>query len=392
MSEVNHSERAHSPIGASSSKRWFECPASIPLSEGVEQTTSVYAEEGTAAHELAEYCLKEELDAIHGIGLEFNGFRVDMEMAEAVQVYLDAVRDRVSGNSEVMVEERFTIDWIDPELFGTNDCLIIDHVEGKITIMDYKHGRGVPVEAVNNTQLLYYALGAIRELDNIFNVDLVIVQPRCDHPEGPVRVWETDVEELMAFEETLKEKVELVRKVQKYAKEGGPNVYEYAKSGNHCHFCPASGFCDKLRNKSYELAQVSFQDETVQPPAPETLTAEEISRVLEHGDIIENWIKSVRQYAHQAAEAGTKVPGMKLVKKRANRKWKDDKEAEDSLSMLLEDTQLYKKSLISPAQAEKILGKGTVDNLVTTPDNGTQLVKDTDKRPAVVSAVEMFDL
>lgn len=391
MSEVNHSDRAHSSIGASSSKRWFACPASVPLSEGVESKTSVYAEEGTSAHELAEYCLEEELDAVHGIGLEFNGFKVTTEMAEAVQVYLDAVRSRMSEDCELIIEERFDLKDIHPDAFGSNDAFILDHVRGKLTVLDYKHGQGIPVEVTGNTQLLYYALGGIQGYDNIFEVDLVIVQPRCDHPDGPVRVWETDVEELMAFKDQLKEATQRVDKAREVARQNPPSVYDYAESGDHCHFCPASGFCNKLRSKSYEVAQVSFDDETINPPSPESLTAEEISKVLRHSDILEKWVKAVRAHAHQAVEMGEEIPGMKLVKRRANRKWKDEAEASESLGMLIEDEKLYKRTLITPAQAEKILGKGTVDNLVTVPDNGTQLVKDTDKRPSVVSAVELFN-
>jgi hypothetical protein len=392
MSEVNHTDREHSPIGASSSKRWFECPASIPLSENVEQTTSAYAEEGTAAHELAEYCLVEDLDACHGLGLEFNGYVVTQEMAEAVQVYLDAVRERITDQCDVLVEDKFHLHWIDEECFGSNDCCIIDHEKGRITVLDYKHGQGVAVEAENNTQLLYYALGAFNGFNQIYEVHLVIVQPRCPHEKGPVRVWETNIDELERYEEELKERVTKVREVQKIARDEPPKVYDYAKAGDHCHFCPANGFCHKLRDKSYEVAEVHFADETIEPLAPELMTAEEISKVLTHAKTLEGWIKAVRSYAHNAVENGESVPGMKLVKKRGHRKWTNEKEAIDTLDMLLTEKEMYTKKLISPAQAEKIVGKETIDKLTTKPETGTQLVPETDKRPAVTPAVELLEI
>lgn len=387
MSEINHKDRAHSKIGASSSERWFNCPASVPLSTDVVQSTSFYAEEGTCAHELAEYCLEHELDAVHGVGLEFNGIQATLEMAEAVQVYLEAIRSRCTDDTELIVEEKFYLDWIDEDLFGSNDCCIVDHAKGKITILDYKHGRGKVVEAYENPQLMYYALGALKGYENIFSVDLVIVQPRAEHPDGPVRVWETDVERLQKFEVELKEAVKRVREAEK-----SKDKYVFASSGAHCQFCPASGFCEKLRNQSYEVAMVEFEDEIVDPISPENLTPEQLTKVLTHASIIESWLKAVRAHAHAQAEKGVTIPGMKLVKARANRKWKDESQVISDLGMILDDDSLYTKKLISPAQAEKILGKGSVNELTEVPDKGTQLVSENDKRPAVQTAIDMFDL
>jgi len=388
MSEINHKEREHSPIGASSSKRWFSCPASVPLSEGVEQASSPYAEEGTAAHELAEYALAEDLDAVHGVGLTFNNHKATVEMAEAVQVYVDAVRERmVHEDDELYLEEKFYLDWIDKELYGSNDACIVSHKEGKLIVMDYKHGRGVPVEAKENPQLMYYALGAMRGLEGIFAIELVIVQPRCDHPEGPIRSWEITPERLEQFEEELKQRVKEVRKAQ-----NAKDPYKYAASGDHCRFCPASGFCKALRDKSYEEAMVEFDsvDDSASLPSVDTLTPEQLVRVMEHADLIEKWLKGVREYAKLQADTGHTLPGFKLVKKRANRQWSNEDEVIAEFEDMFGDS-IYTKKLKSPAQIEKIVGKGNVDSLTTIPDNGTSLVKETDKRPAVrPAAIEDF--
>jgi len=250
VSEINHSNREHSDLGASAAERWFACPASIPLSVGVEQETSIHAEKGTAAHELAELTLLENNEAIDHTGQMYNDITVTTEMAEAVQVYVDEVRRRAGEEGEVTVEERFSLDWIDPELFGTNDCSILSPL-GKLTVLDYKNGRKL-VEVVNNPQLLYYALGAARGLE-ITSVELVIVQPNGDHPDGPIRAWTTTPERLREFEVELKERVKVVNKARAYktAKEVNEIFYDaFAEAGDHCTFCKAAGFCETLRNKS----------------------------------------------------------------------------------------------------------------------------------------------
>ena len=45
----------HAILGASSSHRWLVCTPSVRLEERFPSHTSVFAEEGTFAHELCEY-------------------------------------------------------------------------------------------------------------------------------------------------------------------------------------------------------------------------------------------------------------------------------------------------------------------------------------------------
>lgn len=384
MSEINHSERAHSALGASSAKRWFACPASIPLSEGVEQETSEAAERGTAAHELAEAVLVDGDQAIDHTGMIYNEFPVTTEMAEGVQVYVDEVRKRAGETGEVTVEQRFSLDWIDPELFGTNDCAIYSET-GVLTILDYKNGRGI-VEAVNNPQLLYYALGAARGIE-VSEVRLVIVQPNADHPDGPVREWIVKPEKLVEFEKELIDKVAQVNTARVIA-----DKYSMAEAGDHCTFCPAAGFCEKLRNKSLEVAKADFSEPVVEVKLPlaAAMTPEELSRAYEYSGMIENWIKSVKTYAESQAKEGVKIPNYKLVNRRSNRKWKDEKVVANEFGDLFGD-DLFTKKLKTPAQLEKIIGKKEIASMVEKPNTGTQLVPEKDKRPAVLpTAIEDF--
>ncbi len=377
--ENNHKERGHSQLGASSSERWFNCPASIPLGVGVERTTSVYAEEGTAAHELAEHCLLSDMDAKDCIGITKNGFEVTEEMAEAVQVYLDTIRADYSEDKEIYIEDRFELDWIDKELFGTNDCSILDPFK-KLTVYDYKHGAGKPVEAKENPQLLYYALGALQGLE-VAEVELVIVQPRCLHPDGPVRRWTTTPERLAEFEKELKDRVNAVNEARQVT---GEVIYDFAKSGSHCKFCPATGFCKKMKEETFALACSEFDevvDNRTYLPEPSNLTPKQLRRVLDGAKLIEEWVKGVREYAHFKAEQGEKIDGYKLVQKRSNRSWISEEAV--ALDFSEKGDELYTKKLKSPAQLEKIVGKEAVAKYCETKDAGYSLVKSTDKRKEV---------
>lgn len=381
MSSVNHKARSHSQLGASSSHRWFECQASIPLSVGIESEESEYAKEGTAAHELADKCLTEDKNAFMYLGQQINGFTVTEDMADAVQVYLDTVRKMIKPHSEVLIEERFQLDWIDEELYGTNDCAIINPFLD-LTIIDYKHGRGIPVEAVGNEQLLYYALGAARGVD-VDTINLVIVQPRCEHRDGPVRTWTITMKELEEFETRLKTKVNFVKEARNAKND---DVYKFAKSGSHCKFCPAAGFCKKLREDAMNTAIAEFDDKgTVVLPDPNTLDIDTLSKVLNGKGLIEDWLKSVEQYALNCAERGTTIPGYKLVQKRANRQWINESDVLSEFEPIFGEA-IYTKKIKSPAQLEKLIGSD-VEKFTTKPDNGNTLAPLSDKRPAVKPSI-----
>lgn len=382
-------EKAHSLLGASSAKRWIECPGSVKLSEGVENTSSKYADEGTAAHELAERCLKEQVNAVKYLGEHItvgeNVFEVTAEMADAVQIYIETVRSYCNGAYELMVEQRFHLDWIDDELFGTNDACVVQLFD-KVVIIDFKYGRGVPVEAIGNKQLLYYALGGARGYEG-YDVELVIVQPRCPHPEGPVRKWNINYHTLTEYEQELRDAVVEVNKARKLK-----DVYQLTKSGDHCKFCPAKGFCKTLRHDSLSVANVDF-DDWVEPttlPTPQSLTPDQISRAIVLSDLVEEWISAVRNYAHEQLVKGVEIPGFKLVQKRANRAWKDEDEVIKEFEDVLGDL-IFTKKLKSPAQLEKILGKEVIKKHSCIPDNGTAIAPLSDKRPAIKPTILEFD-
>lgn len=398
MSDSSHESRAHAKLGASSSHRWMACPASIRLSAGIPNRSSVYADEGTAAHQLAERALRasmsfaKPISAAAYIGenemVRGTAWPVTEEMADAVQVFLDAVRDTAQLGDRLLIEQRFDLSAIHPNMFGTNDACVISPSRKTLFVLDYKHGKGHAVEAVGNPQLRYYGLGALLNSAGGGGIDTIvitIVQPRAPHRDGPIRSETISVLELLEWTGDLK--AAAVRTMDPAAP---------IKAGSHCLFCPAAGVCPALRDKALEEAMADFATATITVPAsPEVLSDAEIARLLDNADLIDNWLSAVRSHALHRAESGHELPGYKLVSKRATRKWVDDGQVPQALSALgLEGSEIYTRKLLSPAQIEKLLPKekrADIEALVEKISSGVNLVQITDIRSArPASAVADF--
>lgn len=373
----------HSKIGASSAYRWMACPGSVALCATVPPSeTSEYAAEGTAAHELAEWCLLNNEEALAGIDRKFNGFIVDEDMADAVQIYLDTVREEANKPGRVLhVEKKFHLDWIHPDLFGTND-VCVEEPFGKLVVIDYKHGQGVPVDVTENKQLMYYGLGALREAADCDEIEFVIVQPRAVHPDGPVRRWTTSLERMAEFEKELSESAAATEL------DDAPLF-----AGDHCRWCDAQAVCPELRQRSFELARAEFDDtQIIHLPEPHELTNEQLVALLDSKSMLDSWLKSVYTFAEQKAKRGEKIPKYKLVQKTGHRKWVDEKETVEKLKDEFGSSIFVPSKLKTPAQMEKVVGKELVALLCETPITGEVLVPETDKRQAInkPSALEDF--
>lgn len=377
----------HSSLGASSAHRWIPCPGSVALCEKAPpQADSEYAREGTAAHKLAEKCLEKTAVMIGGnpedyVGKDIMGFVVDQEMVDAVKLYVDLVRaDAETMNAKVEIEKKCDLSSIFRGMFGTNDAVAYARWS-KLIVYDYKHGKGLAVDVVDNPQLLYYALGAYIELGSnleFTEIELVIVQPRAEHRDGPVRRWTIPVQFLTAWSDTLRAAALATQKPD------APRV-----PGKQCRWCPAQPICPEAAALVMETAMVDFAPAgaTANVPAPESLTMEQLVKVLNGAEFVDCWIKSVEQYAEDQAKKGIKIPGYKLVKKRSTRKWINENEVIASLKAKYGQKIFAEPELLSPAQMEKMIGKkegGTVivEALSDTPDTGVVLAHEDDKRPA----------
>ena len=278
-----------------------------------------------------------------------------------------------------MVEQRFDLGANFAPMFGTADAVVYKPASKSLHVLDLKYGRGVAVEARTgegfggvNRQALYYGLGAILSLPRdmpVTSVEVVIVQPRAPHPDGPIRRATVDAYDMLEW------RAELLLAAERTLEPDAP-----LKSGGWCKFCAASGFCPRLREDAIEAAQMQFSSD------PSELTPDEIARILSAAEDVENWIKAVRSYAYDALSRGDAIPGWKLVPKRATRKWaSDDEDTADALRLLgLGDDELYKRTLVTPAQAEKLLPKEdreALASLTVKESSGSTMAREDDVRP-----------
>lgn len=394
---VNPAPTGHSRFGASKAERWLACPGSVGAEAPLPDSTSEYAAEGTALHAVSAFCLENKQDAAEWIDRSFSyddhgeakTIEIDEEQAEAVQVYLDAIRaDQAKHGGRLLIEARFHLEWLHPEFFGTSDAPLLGD-DAVLRVFDAKFGRGKVVEVNDNPQLAYYALGAIEALkgETIKKIELVIVQPRAPHRDGPVRRSPLlDHSDLVELADRL---------VTAAAEADGPNPT--FKAGDHCKFCKAAGACKTLREFSFDAAQLDFDDDKGVIPGfsgektvnPLSMSEQQLAHALDAADVIEAWVKSVRYHAYTMMNGGRlEIPGWKIVTRKTNRKWLDETKAASELSLVfgLDESSIYKQKILSPAQIEKHLKtkdeKKALAELYAKPEGGTWIARVGDVREA----------
>lgn len=377
---------AHASFGASNSKRRMACPGSLNAEAPFPDTSSPFADLGTAAHELGEHCLNNGvMDVAETIGGTFYNHIVDENMATAVQMYVDFVRSVETDEAPALLrlEQRFSLEDLDPPMpmFGTSDCTIYGKASGTLWVIDYKHGQGVAVDAADNPQLKYYALGAILKIGDrapVNEVKVAIVQPRASHRLGPIRTASYTKDEILDFG------TDLIDAAHAAVKPDAPLA-----AGSHCQFCKAAGVCPALRGNALAVAQ----DEFGAVRTINDLTPEEVGAYMDRIPLVEEWIKSIRRHAHSMLEAGATVPGFKLVEKRPTRRWTTEEALLDwASSEGLDDDEIYEKKIKSPAQIEKVVGKKNLpSDLIMSVSTGLTMAADTDNRPpAALLAADEF--
>lgn len=397
----------HAVLGASSAHRWLVCTPSARLAESLNNRfgskTSSFAEEGTKAHALAEIKVRqavyeadgmttakysrltaEERDAYAGINkFRYEALREELgeipkDMEQATDSYCDIImekylsaKDRDPG-TKILLEQRLDYSkWV-PSGYGTGDCTIVS--DQLLEICDYKHGKGIPVDAVGNQQLRLYALGALARFGNLFDFPVIrytIIQPRL----------ESVSEETLTREDLLHwAEVEVVEK----AKQAWAGTGEFVP-GEHCRFCPAKAVCSARVAEALKMFQYGLG-------APGIISDEQIPEILGVLDVAEAWIKDIRAYAENQALHGQSWPGYKLVRgKKPNRQWTDPEEVKAQLLRAGYPTDQFEETRLRPVgEIEKALGKkafrALVGELVSQGEGRLTLVPADDKRIEYSSA------
>lgn len=379
----------HAMLPASSSARWLHCPPSAMLAAQYPRTTSSYSEAGTLAHAIAE--LKARKHFIEPMGARSFSARLrkfksdphyDPSMEAATDLYLDTLKELAMGYDSppfVALEQRVDFSDVVPGGYGTADCIMIGG--DTLTVVDYKNGAGVAVEAENNSQLMLYAWGAYLAyraiyLDCIKRVALVIVQPNA----GGVKRWGLTMDGLVDW------LAEVVQPVAELAAEGKGDF----APGAWCRFCPAKGEC-----RARTEAMLAMEPETANPPA--LLTQDELGSVLARAQHLEAWAKDLKDLAFSRAMSGQAVPGFKLVLGRKSREWAGgaDVAFAELQARSVPEALLYERKPVSVAGLEKAMGKAEFaavsDGLVATKPGKPALVPSDDARPEYTPEAAAFE-
>lgn len=360
---------AHAILSASASSRWLHCTPSARLERKFPDASSPYAEEGTQAHACAERFLNLFLKT----GKTTVAIKDNAEMQEAVQSYVNICVEKIneartaSPDAQIKVEQRLDFSrWV-PEGFGTGDMVMVS--DKYFEIVDLKYGKGVPVSAVNNSQMRLYALGMYETFGYLYGADevrMTIVQPRLDS----VSTETITVKDLLVWGEEVKKKAKIA-----FAGKG-----DFC-AGNHCRFCKARNTC--RAHAEYELKNVKEDLQTAE------LEDFEISDILLRAKGIKTWLDGLEAYALGKALDGYDWPGMKLVEGRSNRKITDDVIAANNLLNAGFGAEvIYKpKALRSITDLEKLCGKKMFSELMSgvieKPPGKPTLVSADDKRQAL---------
>lgn len=395
----------HALLSASSSKQWLHCPPSVRLQEGFPNESSVYAAEGTFAHEICEYKVRKYL---HERVKRPQSEEYDTEEIEQItDVYAEFVISIIEQMKEngceplAFVEERVDYSHIAPSGFGTADMLIIGKDEqgrGLLHVCDFKTGAGVFVDADHNSQMMLYALGGLAAYGFLYDVEIVrmsIIQPRLDN----ISTCEMPVSELNAWAESIKP-------IAIMAFEGKGEQHP----GDWCRFCRAKPVCKACADEALALCREYFLDldagafddtaeesDMTAPYEADTQTAvfkqpglipiAELAEILPTLNRISSWIDAVFAFvSSEAINHGVPIPGYKVVEGRSKRVFTDTKAVVDT-AVANGYTDLYKQTLITLTEFEKMMGKKKFNELlgeyVAKPPGKLALVPESDPREPV---------
>lgn len=347
---MGHADRDHAILSPSSAKRWIHCTPSALLAEAAGSKSSVYAEEGTLAHEIAEHALTQYLEGVYDPIIDealpvkdehLKNPLFSIDMANYIRDYCDYVigegyeMQKQDGACQMSLERKVDITDYAPDSFGSVDVTLVS--DKTIHIIDLKYGAGVKVTADHNEQMMLYALGALKAAasQNITNIRMTIAQVRLDH-------YDT-------FEMSKGELLDWAEKVLKPAAKAAIQGKGKQVIGSWCGFCPVKAQCRAQRD-----AILADFDEK---PEPLLLSDEEVTDLIGKIDTYKSWIESVNKYVYDRAIQGHKWEGYKLVAGRSSRVIKDEAKVRQALlNEFLEDEVLNIK-LKGIGDLEKLLGK-----------------------------------
>ncbi|MCM3041689.1 DUF2800 domain-containing protein [Paenibacillus motobuensis] len=387
MTQIAHAERDHALLSPSGAHRWLPCTPSARLADSLPDTESEAALKGTLAHEIAELKLQKIFS-----GLPTRKFNAELKKFKAQELYEPIMDDHTNAYVDyiqsivhafpstpfVAIERKIDYDHIAPEGFGTSDCIIIG--AGRLHVIDYKNGQGVPVSAEDNPQMKLYALGALKAFSLLFPIEtvhLAIVQPKVwDQPSE----WSISVTDLLAWGESIKPIAQAAFK--------GEGEYVI---GEHCGFCRARATC---RARVEHMLSAGSKA----PLKPPLIGWDEVGEVLRQAEGIVSWYKDIKEKALAEVLKGGQVAGWKAVAGRGSREYGDlDKAFAHLKEKGIEEAVMYERKPLTPPQLEKALTKKVYKELLEEPGHviskpgAPTLAPEGDKRPTFMNQIKPED-
>ena len=391
----------HALLSASSSKQWLHCTPSARLQEQFPNESSVYAAEGTFAHEVCEYKVRKYLKerVKRPQSEEYYTEEIDQITDVYAEFVIGIIEEMKRNGCEplVMVEEKVNYSHIAPSGFGTADMLIIgkdENGKGVLHIADFKTGQGVFVDADHNSQMMLYALGGLAAYGYIYDIEIVrmsIIQPRLEN----ISTFECTRSELEDWGESIRETAKLA-----YEGKGEQTPGEW------CRFCRAKPVCKACKDEALSLCREEFLDlddgalseeadassevDGSEPvfKNPGLIPISELAQLLPTLNRISSWIEAVFAFINsEAINHGVPIPGYKVVVGRSKRVFTDTKAVVET-AVANGYTDLYKQQLITLTEFETMMGKKKFAELlgkyVTKPPGKLSLVPESDPREPVV--------
>jgi hypothetical protein len=320
----------HAKLSPSAADRWMICPGSVHLID-VKKITSKggdAANRGTAIHTLSEKALKGKVPCSDFLGATLEKIKVTDDMVTIAQTYVDYVS---AASGDKFYEQKVTVDELISDCWGTADTVICR--PERLTVADLKSGVGFRVEAMDNKQLLIYALGAYFKYDWIYDfkeITMVIIQPPLDN----ISTWTITVDELMAFKQEL---LDAKRRIDEQK-----DLFVMSQKG--CQWCPAKFVCPEHLAIANQAAQIDFKGKI----------PDDLSYWLEKLPILKGFISSVEETAYGKLIAGELVDGFALGKAVKRRAWADEDDVISFIDSVGLTSTFIKEVLISPAQTDKL--------------------------------------
>lgn len=355
----------HSKIGGSVVHRIIACPWSLAnVEHGIPQETSEAAAEGTALHEILELFYTGRIPTLESVlGTKVEGIEIDEERLElvkdagrALDAYIDRLEEEIGHPADVRFESQVHFGDVIPGAWGTCDVLI--SCGPTLAVLDYKFGR-VDVDVRDNAQLKFYAQAArhtFPEYRKCLTVELNIIQPRAEQLHKRAVTTPEDLEQ---FEAQL---ITVIKESE------GPDPR--CQTGTHCRYCPLEAVCPEKTGLAQKALEASVND----------LDLEKLVYWMEHKAELESFLSAIQNGVHTILEAGRRVPGFKLVARRATRKWKSDQAAINYFRSLGLEFEAYTEmKLRSPAQMEKEVDD-LPEELIVKKSAGTTVAPESDRR------------